>query len=185
MECSRCFATKYCWFCKGLCGRCYTAKRNGSKIRPESLRARNFIRDGEGILTDKNGLEWRVDIEDFDKCKKWLWSNRHDGYAENKILGYLHKFICPKFKVVDHKDRDTFNNHRSNLRDGWWINILNTKKRKVAASGYRGITKSRKYWEVRIAVKGKRIFLGLYDTIPEAVKALRAYTDKNGLSEFY
>src|SRR5438132_6036937 len=118
-----------------MCERCYYATRWGRLTEVERLKARNFVRDGVGVLSGPRGGVWLVDLEDFDKVCHMLWSNNGAGYAQASIPGgggrtvYLHRLLLPDVKTVDHIDRDPRNCRRSNLRDGTGINQLNSPKR--------------------------------------------------------
>lgn len=67
-----------------------------------------------------------IDVENLDKVQKYNWSiaNRksvNGYYAQARIDGMLvllHRYLTgfPEGKVVDHLDRNTFNNKVSNLR---------------------------------------------------------------------
>ena len=74
------------------------------------------------------GYEHIVDLDDFVKLKGYIWSSNGNGYAKHNKLGFLHKNVSPQYKVVDHIDRNTFNNRKSNLREGKYINILKYSK---------------------------------------------------------
>ena len=89
---------------------------------------------------DDKYYEFIIDNDDYEKVKTKTWSIRKCNgniYAEfqdeNKRHIPLHRFItnCPRDKVVDHKDRDTFNTRKSNLRcTTQMINSRNLSKRK-------------------------------------------------------
>ena len=87
----------------------------------------------------------------------------------------LHRYIMgctvSDGKTVDHINRDTLDNRKSNLRictcEG---NAQNHKRRKDNTSGYKGVTffKRDQNYISQIGYKGKLIFLGYYDTAEEA-----------------
>ena len=91
----------------------------------------------------------------------------------------LHRFImgCEKNdgKIVDHKNLDTLDNRRENLRfvtrSGSNANRRGNAK---SRSGLKGIWKHRNKWRACIKVNKKRIYLGLHST-PE--KAYAAYCE--------
>ena len=82
-----------------------------------------------------------VDDEDYERVNQYKWhiskDNRTDYFTvkggPNKGNLYLHRFILglgKTIKVVDHKDRNTLNNQRSNLRlVTQRENVLNSKRR--------------------------------------------------------
>jgi hypothetical protein len=68
---------------------------------------------------------------------------------------------------VDHKDRDTLNDRWGNLRPASQSqNMANSAVRSDNRSGFKGVSfnKGRSSWHVHISVKGKRIFLGRFET---------------------
>lgn len=169
--CIRCKERKI--ICKKLCNRCYYANRRNGITNCEKKNERNYIYKGEGVVSDKND-KWLVDIDDFDKVKDYLWFNNGKGYAKNHKKQYLHKIIC-KGKYVDHIDRNTFNNHKNNLRPG--LHPLN-KDRKLGISGYHGVIKSRNKWEARIMRNYKIIRLGCFVNKEDAKNAVESFINK-------
>ena len=75
--------------------------------------------------------------------------------------------------LIDHKNMNTFDNTEKNLRFcDKHHNQQNIKISSRNTSGAKGVNKNRHgKWQVRIAVKGKRINLGIYDCIVEAAEA--------------
>lgn len=174
----------------GLCGACYKADLYGRKTRLENKKERNFIRDGVGILTDCNGVEFMVDLDVFEWAKNHLWSNSGAGYAKTSGLGngpqYLHKILKPEFKIVDHKNRNTFDCRKDNLRDGSaGVNGMNKTFSIKSKSGVRGVFPQKKKWCVRIMSGKNRIWLGLHYTVEDARQALLKYAKENNLEEYY
>lgn len=89
---------------------------------------------------------------------------------------WLHRLavLCPNNKMVDHKDGDTLNNLRINLRicdNGQ--NQQNRVKRKDNTSGYKGVCFSKRTgkWHAQIHANGKRRHLGLFSSARSAALA--------------
>lgn len=180
--CSRC--SERPGYCKGMCQRCYYATRHGRATYAERLTERNFLRNGVGVLTDGHGGEWIVDPADFEACRVHFWIDNGVGYAKSQRAGYIHRFLMPGVRIVDHIDRNPRNNRRSNLRDGHGINQLNTPHR-PSQSGVRGVHRMRDKWQAAVTVDGVKHRLGTYATVEEAQAAVRRFAAEVGRTEFY
>ncbi len=178
--CSRC--NDRIILCKGFCNRCYYATKKGSKTRFERIKETNFIKNGNFFL----GGKFVVDEDVFHKFKNLQWWDNGSGYAKQRSLGYLHRVVCPNYKIVDHINRNTFDNRRDNLRDGsYGVNQLNSNKKPISTSGYRGVYKMRGKWQARIIYKGNRCYIGTFLDPREAAIALFEFAKTIGRSEFY
>lgn len=136
------------------------------------------------------------DIEDFDKIKNFCWSlYSHTGrgrYMRSRIPNskkgiFLHRLImdCPD-SFVDHKNRDTLDNRKTNLRiANFSENSSNAKNRKDNKSGVKGVvwieTKSK--WRACLQVNKKRVLIKHFDSFIDAVIA-RLSSEKEYLGEF-
>jgi hypothetical protein len=131
-----------------------------------------------------------IDLEDIDRCKKYNW-NIHKTttgkykswsgyYVINHEVGLLHRFIMQvtdRKIEVDHKYGNGLDNRKCNLRKcNSSENSMNQKKRK-SDSGitgvlwyyYRNINK----WWAYIGLNNKKISLGYYDKLEDAIEARR------------
>lgn len=130
-----------------------------------------------------------VDDEDFNTCnaRKWCaqWHpNTKSFYAvRNKSGGVrgtvlLHRVImaAQEGEITDHRNHDTLDNRRSNLRNASHSqNGANRKGVQVNnSSGYRGVTwnKEKNKWAAQLYVNKKRIFVGYFDNLQNAVMAV-------------
>lgn len=78
---------------------------------------------------------------------------------------------------IDHKDGNPANNRWDNLREATDSqNLANSKLAKNNTSGAKGVwlEKATGRWNSYITVRGKRIYLGTYDTVAEAGAAYEA-----------
>lgn len=118
-----------------------------------------------------------VDMQDYAMTLAYRWhlmrkTGRNTGYVQGRLEGggpviTLHRLILGFPEVhVDHINRDTLDNRRSNLR-------LATRQQNAAnaptrnKTGFKGVTAFRDKWRVRSAGK----YIGLYDTPEEAARA--------------
>lgn len=165
------------------------------------------VKTNDVIINGKNAIlkiesniygtcEFLIDIKDAERVKEHCWYAKQNSsgnlYAvssynkKNGYKGYLHRFIinCPEDKVVDHKNGNTLDNRRCNLRICTHIeNMKNTKLRTDNTSGYRYIhfSKERSVWYVQI--KRKRI--GTFKILEDAVKARNEYLLENCQEELF
>lgn len=141
-----------------------------------------------------------VDDGDFENLNKFKWcAHKKPGFIavrncrcpfekppRRQYMIYMsHQIMsCPRDKEVDHKDHNTLNNQRFNLRICTHVqNQGNRSKNKNNTSGYKGVYKDCKKWAVRIAFNKRRIYLGPFDS---KIEAARAYdrTAKKCFGEF-
>lgn len=129
-----------------------------------------------------------IDAADAEWAGQWRWHSDH-GYAARgeraggrRTVVYLHRELLglPRIKddrQGDHKDLDTLNCCRSNLRI-----LTNAENRQNLASfrgsssSYRGVFWNRKdrRWIAAVKVGGQRVYLGSFTDELEAAEAARA-----------
>jgi len=140
------------------------------------------------MIINLKEFEVIIDAEDYEKINKYHWhiQTSRPGYRvvvssfwdkERKIVRHisLHRFIMNfPDSLIDHKDGNTFNNSKSNLRlcDSKG-NTRNAKLKSTNTSGFKGVHLHRKTgkWRARICVNYRAISLGLYYTPEEAHQA--------------
>lgn len=134
-----------------------------------------------------------VDDDDFERLNQHSWcavqrsagvyARRTDNKAHETV--YMHREILAlragDKREADHKNGDTLDNRRSNLRVASHAeNKANSHRLKVGKSGFRGVTVIRNKFRASIKQGGKSCDLGRFET---AIAAARAY-DKAAKSRF-
>lgn len=143
------------------------------------------------IVKLSRGYHAVIDVADVPLVSQYTWSaevqRRRDStirvYARTRtprqdgvwVTVRLHRVLlgltAPDQLEVDHRDGDGLNNRRSNLRVATRTqNRANCRvysNNQLRVKGVR-LNRSGRY-EVNIGVNGKAVYLGLFDTIPEAV----------------
>lgn len=173
---------KHC--AKGYCNKHYKQmKRYGHILERTKFDLNEIIEHddyAEIVLYDKNNNEVArsiIDLDYADIIKDYKWYLKQEGYAYNKELGFLHRFIMnpPKDMVVDHINHNKLDNRRDNLRvcthqENDWNKVpISTN-----TSGITGVSKTQwGTWQSRIEVNGKKICLGSFSTLEEATKVRR------------
>jgi hypothetical protein len=138
-------------------------------------------------ITLTNGGTAIVDDQDYEYLSGFKWysslgyaireerdknHNRISIAMHRKILGLMHG----DKRQVDHKDMNTLNNTRANLRIATPSeNRQNRKKTRANTTGYKGVMVTRSNRPLRylaeIRVYGKHIYLGTFDTPEDAARA--------------
>ena len=120
----------------------------------------------------------------FDECDRTLvqsrrWTvkqQRSRYYAVAKIDGKvvrLHRLLMPGIEMIDHISRDGLDNRRENLRPTTPVeNFYNSDQMDgVARSGHAGVVPHKGRWLAQVKRRGRATYVGLFDTIEEAVEA--------------
>lgn len=129
-----------------------------------------------------------VDDEDFEYLNQFKWCvHRHSGkhpYAarhtpwcdgKRKYILMHREIMNPPINMqVDHKNRDTLDNRRGNLRICTnRENSMNSARYINNACGFKGVIldKSCAKWRARITIGGKKIHLGMFGDLRKAALA--------------
>jgi hypothetical protein len=138
---------------------------------------RIYLGEGEWTIVDPadyyrfGNFKWGIDGQ---KTRFYAVRNVKNGDKKVKKVR-LHREImqAPVGVLVDHRNRETLDNRRANLRFATQSqNMQNRRKRKNTTSRYIGVCldKQRGQWEVRIIHRGKRIWIGRFHTEIEAAR---------------
>jgi hypothetical protein len=90
-------------------------------------------------------------------------------YLIHRLVFLMHHGYLPE--LLDHIDRNKLNNRIENLREAnKELNSWNRDRQANNTSGHRGVSwnKNAGKWHAYIKIKGKRIHLGLFNTVDEA-----------------
>lgn len=132
------------------------------------------------------GKHTLVDSDKFDWLNQWKWyaikrpniyyavrkDKRTDAqiFMHREVLGLTHN----DEKTTDHKNRDGLDNRLSNLHVvSTSENARNHRLNSNNTSGFSGVywLKTKNRWQVRIGINKKRIYLGSYSQIDDAIEA--------------
>lgn len=189
------------WWCKCSCGNSEEVlarskdlkeglKQSCGCMTKERLKKYNKynLTGSYGIGWTNNDEEFYFDIKDFDLIKNFCWYYDNHGYLIAKsgkkhirisryLMGVLDEDGTQIY--VDHKNGDTRDNRRENLRIVTPSqNAMNSKLRSNNTSGCSGIYKYGNKWLTMIFFNNERIFLGYYDTYEDAVKVRKEAEEK-------
>jgi len=179
-KCSKCdniFNSRFSCVLRGSgCAKCNRVgnlgNRKGNKYKKSKVKKDShviFIRDKDNEVITKT----YIDSEDVDRCKEHTWY-LSDGYITSRTAGKLHRFLmnCPKKLKIDHKNLNTLDNRKFNLRICTTVqNNYNRPIRKDNKTGYKGVKIEDKKFVVNIKAEGKLIRIGLFTDIKLAAKA--------------
>jgi hypothetical protein len=144
-------------------------------------------------------MNWQDEFEYIDgNLKRHYSNNQHKhvgwvnscGYLQCEVSGkafMVHRVIYEMHfgkisdgMTIDHIDRNPLNNKIENLRLATQSqNSINTSVPKNNTTGYKGVltTPSGKF-QARLGYKGKKLYLGLFDTAEEAAECVKENSKK-------
>jgi hypothetical protein len=125
-----------------------------------------------------------VDADDYEWLNQWNWhawlnSFTKSYYAvrkfskERKTLYMANVILSCEFgEEGDHKNHDTLDNRRQNLRKcSHHQNTFNRRRPKSNTSGFKGVRRDYSSWQAYITISGKFIHLGCFDSTLDAARA--------------
>ncbi len=136
-------------------------------------------------------FEAKVDDEDFDRLSQYHWLLMVGGngtiYVGRRVYvshnysytKFMHRDVAntPDGFLKDHRNNDTLDNRRSNLRVCNHSQNAHNESPKGKTSAFKGVSRHQgpaKPWQSKIRVGGKRLYLGTFETEQEAAEAYRA-----------
>jgi hypothetical protein len=140
------------------------------------------------IMRLPTGENVQVDDEDFNYLSGFKWaihkSPSHPiGYAQAQETGsrkhwYMHRMIMARHgfdiagKLVDHRNLNTLNNQKHNLRIATHCESqYNKGMQRNNRSGYKGVSRHRKVWVVQMHKLGKPLPRYYFANIKDAAQA--------------
>jgi hypothetical protein len=133
------------------------------------------------------GQNAKVDVEDYEWLSQWNWQALWDPkvksfYAVRKNpppksrMMKMHRQILGAIEgeTVDHKNHDTLDNRRYNLRKcSAQQNAYNQGPSAKNTTGFKGVhkRKDRNIWEVQMRINGKKKYIGTYYSAEDAARA--------------
>lgn len=185
---------------KGYCSRHYDQIRKLGRIKRTKWDANEIIVHSdyaEMLLYNGQGIEVArtlIDLIDIPLLSKYKWYLRKGDHGNNYVVNAstrepIHRFllnVTSKNKEVDHRDRNTLNNRRYNLRVVTGLqNSQNRSVRKDSSSGIRGVHLEKRTGKyiAYITVNKQRMFLGRYSDITMATQ-VRINAEKEYFGEY-
>jgi hypothetical protein len=153
-------------------------------MNQEQVKGQTIILSGIEVIIDAENVDkviaagpWHLHTNYRNRLRYFTHVDRVKGARRGKVKKiYLHRFImnCPSGMEVDHRNGNTLDNRKANLRIcEHRQNLCNQGGR--AKSGYKGVyhnnSSYKKPWYAKIKVNGKEIHLGSYWTKQEAFAA--------------
>lgn len=123
------------------------------------------------------------DADDWERLKDIYWFT-NQGYVMGQVKRkyiLFHRQVkqCPKGYVIDHINRNPLDNRKVNLRVVTQsVNMMNMTINRNNKVGHTGITPCKYGYIVNITAKKKRIYLGTYKTLEEAIKTRKEAEEK-------
>jgi|SRR5882724_4261472 len=129
------------------------------------------LTQGQNAIVDTTDFEW---LNQWNWSALWIPSSRGFYAVRLSTKIYMHRIIlgCKSKELADHKNGNTLDNRRENLRKCTLAeNNRNRKKNYSSTSKYKGVYEVGKRWQARIEVRGEKKYLGTYETSERAALA--------------
>jgi hypothetical protein len=135
--------------------------------------------DGTSIVRFRNGISTVLDTADIPVFLAYRWNVYRYGKGwyvttgmDNKTA-YLHRFLLgnPEGMQVDHRNRNTLDNRRSNLRVCTPLQQSANTRPKRDGKRFKGISRNHLQWRAYICRDRKFYTIGNFATPEEAARA--------------
>jgi len=148
----------------------------------EKVKKYNNYSINDDVVTVKfeNTDEYFIcNLDDWELAKEYCWTLHHTGYAyttiNSKYIAFHNFMIKDKNdgKQIDHINLNRLDNQRKNLRIATKSqNMINRNIFSNNTSGHTGVSYNKKdnKWISRIQINNKRIVLGSFDNIEDAIR---------------
>lgn len=131
------------------------------------------------VIKTSKGVEFKIDVDDIEKCRCLNWCATTQGYGQTHINGKevrLHRFLMfgteQSKMVIDHINGDTKDNRRKNLRACTVAENSMNRRNKVSVSAIaQGVRKRGNRFVAEIRHRGRKLHIGSFKTALEAVEA--------------
>ena len=129
----------------------------------------------------------KIDDSDFAFVSQFKWHAaliNGSWYARRSTKAgsmSLHSLLCPGIPLIDHKNQDSLDNQRHNLRDATYAqNSANQRKSKNRSSRFKGVYwfGRKKKWRAQIQKRKILKFLGYFEYETEAAHAYDEHAKK-------
>lgn len=139
-------------------------------------------------ITNNTGVEFIIDYEDYPKVCNYTWNEKEgSGYINancNHTKIYLHRLIFDDLRendMIDHINHNVHDNRRNNLRIATNSqNQMNRDKPITNTSGIKGVYwhKNKQKWQANIQINESLLYLGIFDSKEDAIKARKQAEEK-------
>jgi len=129
---------------------------------------------GQYALVDDEDYSWLNSFKWYaQKTRVSYYAARKVRVGDGQIIIYMHRLILGVDSQVDHKDRDSLNNTRDNLRRATTSQNACNREKRPGSSKYRGVYRVKKTgrWAAAIRLEGTMKHLGSFGDEAEAAKA--------------
>lgn len=142
-------------------------------------------REDRGITAGRGGRRCKGEVAG--SPNKGYWRIKIDDVLyDRSLLAWVHYYGVVPVGIIDHDDLSRSNDAIGNLRESTRSqNLANQPCRKNNKSGFKGVHLNRKTnrWQAHIIVRGKRFYLGRFDT-PEQASTAYAIAAAEKYQEF-